>query len=164
MYPEIKKDIRTLLVDTEIFQRDLEIAEREYCNWLREHKINDLIQSIEYLKTLESEVIVMQVDCVALMGQTYQNHGDWQIFNHFHQAFLTLDNLLDELKKMKKTLGCILILPDQMKQLDRDWGRFRKPVNRIQKDILLGGDFQNVDKCPQGERRYKGYLSVASMM
>ncbi len=153
---DLKKDIRTLLVDTEIFQEDLEMTEREYCNWVRERKINDLAKITEYLKKLESEVIIMEIDCITLMGQTYQNHSTWQNFNRFHLTFLTLYNLLNELKKIRTLLGCTLIFPDQMKQLDTYWGGFRKPINRIQKDLITGETFRMYTKALTSNEDIKG--------
>lgn len=145
LYPILKKDMRTLLSDTELFQSGLETLERDYFDWARAQEENDLAKIIEYLKELESHVLMMEADCISFMGQIYQKNSTWQIFNRMHQALRTLSNLFNDLKNMRVDLHDSYIHPEQLKQLEIDWGRFRKMLTQIQGDLLGEEIFQDLD-------------------
>ena len=98
---ESRKDIRTLPVDAEVFQEDLEMTKRDLFTMVKGNRIKGLEKMSEYLKNLEYDLIIKQVDCITLMGQTYQDPGNWQLFNCFYLTFFTIDDLLKKLNKMR---------------------------------------------------------------
>lgn len=62
MYLELKKDIRTLLIDTAVFQNDLEMTKRECSIRFREYKENKSAEITDHMKKLESDLIITGLD------------------------------------------------------------------------------------------------------
>lgn len=164
MYLDLKKDIGTLLVETKVFQEDLEMTRRDCINLVKEHKINEWTDVIEHFKKLESALIIMQVDCVTLMGQTYQSQGTWQVFNRFYLTFYSLDSLLNELKHIRNRFVCSLNYPSQLKHSDIDWERSRETINQIRKYLLAGLDFYDTDQYSLINRGYKRFMTIGGTL
>lgn len=58
----------------------------------------------KYFNKLESEMMLMEIDCIEIMGHTYQGFGNSLLFEHCFDACASLDNLVKDLKKIRKNL------------------------------------------------------------
>ena len=74
----IRQDIRQLVHDAQGVQRGLDMLEQDHDDWARERQRYDLTQLIKRVNRLESDVSMMQSDCMS-MGLRYQEDGTWQV-------------------------------------------------------------------------------------
>jgi len=130
----IRRDIRQLMLGTKKLQRELGILEQDHDAWARERQQYDLIQIIKRVKRLESDVSVMQSDCMS-MGLSHHEDGSWQVVESLHRTFATLNILFNDLKQVRMELNNSYIHPHELKQLEIDWGQFRKTIGQIQKHL-----------------------------
>ena len=137
MYLMIRQDIRQLVHDAQKVQRALEKLEQDHEVWAREREQYDLMQLIKYVNRLESDVCMMQSDCMS-MCLSYQEDGSWLVLDSLHRVYATLNILFDDLEKVRTELKEAYIYSHDLKQLEIDWGRCRKSVNQIRKYIQDG--------------------------
>ena len=128
----IRRDIQQLVLDTGKVRRELDVLEQDQKTWAREREKNDLASVIDHLKELEFDVSVMQADCVSI-GCLQREDGAWRIIDSLHRAFVTLNILFNDLKKMRTELKEAFIHSADVKQLEIDWGRFSKTVRQIER-------------------------------
>jgi len=133
----IRRDIRQLVCDAQKVKRALEMLEQDHETWARERQQYDLKELINHVNRLESDVSIMQSDCMSI-SLSYQQVGIWQVLESLHCAFGALNTLFGDLKKVRTELSNEYIQPSDLKQLEIDWGRFRKTVAQIQEYLHNG--------------------------
>jgi hypothetical protein len=148
----IRRDIRQLLCDGQKVQKGLDMLEQDHEIWARERQQYDLKQLIKHVNRLESDVSIMQSDCMSV-GLSYQEVGIWQILESIHHAFEALNTLFSDLKKVRTELSDAYIHPTDLKQLEIDWGRFRKTIGQIQEYLHNGQNFlEQENSLPSSEQ------------
>ena len=136
----IRQDIRQLVHDAQEVQRGLDMLEQDHDDWARERQQYDLTLLIKRVNRLESDVSMMQSDCMS-MGLRYQEDGTWQVVDSLHRAFATLDTLFNDLKQVRTDLNDSYIHPAELKQLEIDWDRLKKTIGQIQKHLQDSENF-----------------------
>jgi hypothetical protein len=136
----IRQDIRQLVHDAQEVQRGLDILEQDHDDWARERQRYDLTRLIKRVNRLESDVSIMQSDCMA-MGLRYQEDGTWQVVDSLHRAFVTLNILFNDLKQVRTDLNDSYIHSAELKQLGIDWDRLKKTIGQIQKHLQDSENF-----------------------
>jgi hypothetical protein len=136
----IRRDIRQLVHDAQEVQRGLDMLEQDHDDWARERQQYDLTQLIKRVNRLESDVSMMQSDCMS-MGLRYQKGGTWQVVDSLHRAFATLNILFNDLKQVRTDLNDSYIHPAELKQLEIDWVRLKKTIGQIQKHLQDSENF-----------------------
>jgi hypothetical protein len=148
----IRRDIRQMLCDAQKVKRGLETLEQDHEVWARQRQQYDLAQLIKLVNRLESDVSIMQSDCISI-GLSYQQVGVWQVLKSLHRAFAVLNILFTDLKKMKTELSIAYIHSSNLKQLEIDWDRFRKTIGQTQEYLHNGQNFLEEDNSlPSGEK------------
>ncbi len=137
MYLTVRRDIRHMVLEIQKVQRGLDMLEKDHEAWARQCQQEDLKQLTGFLKRLESDVSIIQSDCMSL-SLKYQEDGTWTILDSLHRAFATLKDLFNDLKKVRRELDESYIHPEGLRQLEIDWGRFRKVIGQILKYLRNG--------------------------
>jgi len=130
----IRRDIRQLMLDVKKVQRGLGMLEQDHDAWARERQQYDLIQLIKRVNRLESDVSMMQSDCMSMV-LSHQEDDSWQVVDSLHHTFATLNILFNDLKLVRMDLNSSYIHPEELKQLEIDWDKFRKTIGQIQKHL-----------------------------
>jgi hypothetical protein len=143
MNPAVEQDIRKLMVDTEDLKRALDMLEQDHAAWARTREEKDLLKIIEHLKALEFDVSMMMSDCFSL---TY-HEGAGGLNQDLDRAFGRLNVLFGDLKKIRAQLNSSYIHRGELRQLEIDWGRFRKTIGQIRKDL------QDAERSPESEKK-----------
>jgi hypothetical protein len=136
----IRRDIGQLVHDVQETQRGLDILEQDHDDWARERQRYDLTQLIKGVNRLESDVSMIQSDCMS-MRLRYQVDGPWQVGDSLHRAFTILDILFNDLKQVRTDLNDSYIHPEELKQLEIDWGRLKKTIGQIRKHLQDSENF-----------------------
>lgn len=148
----IRRDIRQLVRDAKKVKRVLELLEKDHEAWARERQHYDLKQIIKHINRLESDVSIMQSDCMCI-SLSYQEVGIWQVLESLHRAFQALNTLFGDLKKVRTELSEAYIHPSDLKHLEIDWGRFKKTIGQIQEYLYNGQGFlEPQDTLPSGRQ------------
>jgi len=155
----IRRDIRQMLCDAQKVKRGLETLEQDHEVWARQRQQYDLAQLIKLVNRLESDVSIMQSDCISI-GLSYQQVGVWQVLKSLHRAFAVLNILFTDLKKMKAELGIAYIHSSDLKQLEIDWGRFRKTIGQIQEYLHNGQNFLEQENSLSSSEQVGNDLSM----
>jgi hypothetical protein len=130
--PILRRDIRQLELDAERVQRGLNMLERDYAAWGNQCRQNDLKKLIENLKRLESDVSTMLSDCTFLGRQYWKDHNV-PLIDRLHQAFISMNTLFSDLKKVRSSLRDTNVNPSGLEQLVIDWGRLKKSIDKTQR-------------------------------
>jgi len=120
----IKENIEQLILDAQEVKRGLKRLQAR--GWQQ----YDLKQLMEHVKGLEFDVSIVRMmlsDCMS-MSLGYQKNGSWQAADILKRAFAILDVLFNDLKQVRTDLDNSYIHPDELKQLEIDWERFRKRI------------------------------------
>ncbi|OPX37452.1 MAG: hypothetical protein B1H12_04810 [Desulfobacteraceae bacterium 4484_190.2] len=123
----IRRDIRKLLHDAQEVQKGLDMLEQDHDDWARERQQYDLVRLIKRVNRLESDVSMMQSDCMS-MGLIYHEDGIWQV-------------VFNDLKQVRTDLSDSYIHPGELKQLEVDWDRLNKTIGQIQKHLQNSESF-----------------------
>jgi hypothetical protein len=142
MKPALEHDISELMVDTEDLKRALDMLEQDHAAWARKREEKDLFKIIEHLKALEFDVSMMMSDCFSL---TY-HEGASGLNQDLDCAFGRLNVLFGDLKRIRAQLNSSFIHHGELRQLEIDWGRFRKTIGQIRKDL------QDAERSPEAEK------------
>ena len=161
MDPMIRRDIRQLVHDAQEVQRGLDMLEQDHDDWARERQQYDLTRLIKRVNRLESDVSMMQSDCMS-MNLKYQEDGTWQIVDSLHRAFAILDTLFNDLKQVRTDLNDSYIHLAELKQLEIDWDRFRKTIGQIQKYLQDSENFLKLKGDLLSGRKLKKSLGTFS--
>ena len=125
-------DMRQLVVDARKVQRELDMLAQDHKTWTKEREQNGLANLIDHLKKLEFDLSIIQADCVSI-GHIHQKDSAWQA--SLHRCFVILNNLFNDLKKMKREMNKAYIYSSDVKELEIDWGRFSKTVWQIESHL-----------------------------
>ena len=155
----IRRDIRQMLRDAQKVKRGLAMLEQDHEVWARQGQQYDLEQLIKLVNRLESDVSIMQSDCIS-MGLNYQEVGVWQVLKSLHHAFAALNILFTDLKKVKAELNKAYIHSSELKQLRIDWGRFRKTIKQIQDYLHNGQNFLEQENSLSSSEQVGNDLSM----
>lgn len=131
----VQKSIRELVQDVQEIQARLDNLEKDRKNWARNREENDLSDIMEILQQLESDISILQADCVISMTQYFDGKSDYDVFDILHGIFGILNTLFKDVKTMKKELKKSYIQASDLAQIKIDWGRFRKTISSIEKYI-----------------------------
>ena len=137
----LKRDIRKLMADTEGTKFALERLEKDHAIWARNSEEKDIEQFINRVKLLESDVSILMSDCFCLSSE-YEGRD----IEDFHQAYVYMNALFEDLKKARKDLNRTYVSPEELRQLEIDWGRFRKTIREIQKHLQAGENSPKIKK------------------
>ena len=133
----IRRDIRQLGFDAQAVREGLEMLVQDHEAWSKQYQQDDLKQLIENLIHLESDMSIIEVDCIS-RGFQYHRDGKRHVLDYLHNAFANLNILFNGLKKLRTELNKSHIHPAELKQLEIDWGRLRKTIGEIQKFLQVG--------------------------
>jgi len=136
----IRRDIRRLVHDAQEVQKGLGMLEQDHDDWARVRQQYDLTRLIKRVNRLESDVSMMQSDCMS-MGLRYQEDDTWQVVDSLHRTFASLDILFNDLKQVRTDLNDSYIHPGELKQLEIDWDRLKKMIGQIQKHLQDSENF-----------------------
>jgi len=104
---------------------------RQDCEtWSREREERDLVQLSDCVVHLEADVSLMQSDCMCA-GFRFKTRGSREMVETFHHAFSLLDSFFSDLKKVRRSLYESYIHPADLRELEIDWGRFRKAISQV---------------------------------
>jgi len=130
----LKRDMENLFGDTKKVKQGLEVLEKDHVAWTRDRERKDLVDILEGIQGLESDVSTLMGDCVSL-DQVRRNNG---IKGDVHQAFKGLNLLFEDLKTVRKEIDQSYASQEKLEQLEIDWARFRKTVEQIREDLQQG--------------------------
>jgi hypothetical protein len=133
MEPVLKRDVERLLNDTQRVEQGLEVLEKDHAVWAGDRERDDVLDILEGVKGLEHDVSTLMGDCVSSNKVRQSN-----MMGDFHQAFRGLDILFEDFKTVRKEIEQSYTNQDRLEQVEIDWSRFRKTVERIQKDLQQG--------------------------
>ena len=131
----VQNAIRELVQDVQGVQARLDLLERDRKSWARKREENDLAEMIEYLKQMESDVSILQADCVISMTQAFEGGNVFRVSYVLQVIFGGINILFDDVKTMKTELKDSYIQPADLAQLKIDWERFRKTIGPIEKSL-----------------------------
>ena len=131
----VQKAIRELVQDVQGVQARLDLLERDRKSWARKREENDLAEMMEYLKQMESDVSILQADCVISMTQAFEGGNVFRVSDVLQVIFGGINILFDDVKTMKTELKDSYIQTADLAQLKIDWGRFRKTIGPIEKSL-----------------------------
>jgi hypothetical protein len=130
----IRQDIRQLVLDAQKVRKGLEMLKQDHEAWAREGQENDLGNVFNHLKCLEFDVSMLQADCM-FVSRIQRERGAWQVLDRLHLAFVALNFLFMDLKKMKMEFQEACLYSADVKRLEIDWGRLSKTVGQIEKHL-----------------------------
>lgn len=152
----IKENIEQLVLDAQKVKGGLKRLKRDHTAQARGWQEFDLKQLMEHVKGLEFDVSIVSMiltDCMS-MSLGYQENGSWQVVDILKRAFAILDVLSNDLKQVRTDLNNSYIHPDELKQLEIDWDRFRKRIWQIQKSLQDGERLLKIkDVLPSSDER-----------
>ena len=131
----VQNAIRELVQDVQGVQARLDLLERDRKSWARKREENDLAEMMEYLKQMESDVSILQADCVISMTQAFEGGNVFRVSDVLQVIFGGINILFDDVKTMKTELKDSYIQPADLAQLKIDWERFRKTIGPIEKSL-----------------------------
>ena len=86
----IQQDIQQLVFDSNNRQMAIKELIKDSKAWARELENQDMARLAVNLKRLESDVILLQVDWITLIGQSHQEYSQYSTFEDFQRAFDSL--------------------------------------------------------------------------
>jgi hypothetical protein len=131
----LKDHMGKLLAETETAQKTLKAIEKEYPVWLWQWYAAEAARIKEYLYKLESEVTLIEVDCIEIMGRLYQGNGNNKVFEQCYLTYMSLDKLVDDLKDTRMNLNYPSVYYSDVQQLESDWMRFGKIISAIYQEL-----------------------------
>jgi len=140
----IQRDIEKLWGDTENVKQIFITLERDHSVWARKREEKDLAKLIERVKQLKVDVCLMMSDCLSF--SRYEEKK--AVIEEMHHAFACLNNLFQDLKTVKGDLNEVYIHPDEIKQLEIDWCRFKKAVGQIQEHLEDEKPYRSTEYVP----------------
>jgi hypothetical protein len=130
----LKQDIGKLMADTADTKLALERLEKDHALWARKREEKDLAEFIKNVQELEFDVSVLMGDCFFLSHK----EKNMRTMEGFHQAYVYMNALFQDLKKARNDLNEAYICPEELRDLEIDWGRLRKSIGKIQKHLQDG--------------------------
>jgi hypothetical protein len=133
----LKRDVRKLMADTEGAKFALETLEKDHVNWTSRREEKDIAQLLKRVKQLEFDVSLLMGECFCL---SYEYEGE--DIEDFHQAYVYMNALFQDLKKARKDLNRAYVYPEEFRELEIDWSRIRKSMGKIQRHLRVGKTLQ----------------------
>lgn len=120
-------DIRKLANDNLKLKSELEKLEQDHAAWASNREEKDLEKITSCLKRLEADVSVMAGDCSSQVSR----HDGNGLGEDLHHAYVHLNRLFEDVKKARTDLERAYIQPEEIGQMEIDWGRLKKTVAEI---------------------------------
>jgi hypothetical protein len=130
----ISRDSDRLLAHTERIKEGLQRLEQDCSAWARKREEKDLVELIEDLKGVETDVCLLLTDCTSA-DRPCPEEAPRVVFHDLHEIFACLDTLFDGVKKARLQLGTAFIPDALLDHLEIDFGRFDKLIGKLQKDL-----------------------------
>jgi hypothetical protein len=118
------------MFDTEGAKFALERLEEDHAIWARSREEKDITQLIKRVRQLEFDVSILMSDCFCLSHEYEESD-----IEGFHLAYVHMNALFQDLKKARRNLDKEYISSEELSELEIDWGRFRKSIEKIQKHL-----------------------------
>jgi len=151
MDPVLRQHIHKLIADSEDVKSVLELLENDHAIWARNREEKDLEKFSHRVKQLENDISLIMSDCFSF-SQQKENRAP---IEDFHLAFARVNDLFQDLKKVRLDFHEACIYPGELEQLEIDWGRFRKTIDQILKHLKRGQDFMIVNSGPSDDPGYR---------
>jgi hypothetical protein len=130
----IHRDSDRLLAHAERIKEGLQRLEQDCSAWARKREEKDLVEIMEDLKGVETDVCLLLTDCTSA-GRPCPEEAPKAVFHDLHEIFACLDTLFDGLKKARLQLGSAYIHDALLDHLEIDYGRFSKLIGKLQRDL-----------------------------
>lgn len=147
MYPEMQRDIRTFIADTDKVKQGLSKLKQDCALWNRDSERKDMTDLLEFLKQLETDVAIMEADWIGFISRSDKKRTAAQTVDTLQKAFVNLNVLFTDLKHLKSELSDAFILSANIEKFEVDWCRFGKTVDNILKNL---GATANKGRLPRG--------------
>ncbi len=96
-----------------------------------ERRQRDLTQLASRIVHLDFDLRTMLLDC-AILGRQYWKKHNVPLINSLHCSLAIMHNLLNDLNRIRPTLKKANVEPSTLRQLFKDWIRFKKSVGDMQ--------------------------------
>jgi hypothetical protein len=130
----LHRDTHRLTVDTERIKQGLEKLKQDCSAWARKRNEKDLVDLMEDLQGVETDVSLMLTDCISA-GCQCGEQAPKVVFHDLREIFRCLDTLFNGLKKARRQLAQDYIHPGIPDHLEIDYGRFRKLIEKVQRHL-----------------------------
>ena len=130
----LKNHMRSLLAETETAKKTIEVIEKKYPFWLWQWYVAEAANIHEYLFKLESEVTLIEVDCIEAMGSTYNDDNN-RFFDECYFTYMSLEGLIEDLRSVRVNLGNPSAYYSNVKQMKYDWIRFSEIVSEVYEEL-----------------------------
>jgi hypothetical protein len=143
MSDTMKDHIRRLMLKTFTAQKTLEAIEMEYPVWLWQWSSAESGSMEANLQKLESEVTLMEVDCIEMMGRLYHGNENGKVLEQCFATYMSLDRLIVDLKDIRINMNYPFVYFNNVERLQNDWMRFFEVFSEIP------GELRNneLEKC-----------------
>ena len=131
----LKDHIQRLLMKTSSAQKTLEVIEKEYPVWLWPGCTAEAGSIEKDLEKLESEVTLMEVDCIEIMGWLYRSNGNDNVLEHFFTTYMSLERLIIDLRGVRMNMNYPYAYFNEVEQLQDDWMNFFKFVSAVHQEL-----------------------------
>jgi hypothetical protein len=130
----IHRDSDRLLAHAERIREGLQRLEKDCSVWARKREEKDLVELMEDLKGVETDVCLLLTDCTSAC-RPCREEAPKAVFHDLHEIFACLDTLFDGLKQARLQLGSAYIHDAVLDDLEIDYGRFSKLIGKLQRDL-----------------------------
>ena len=130
----LRRDIDKLSVGAEEVEKNLETLARNHTASASGGQIKDLMQLIEHIKRLETDMSTILCD-FAFQGRQYQKEHNLKLIHNIHYSCNILNNLNDDIKKIMNAIKKSGIYHFELQKLFKDWNRFKKSIRQVQKSV-----------------------------
>ncbi len=127
----MKKDFKRLMLDTDKVQEYVEVLGQGRAVDAEEKGQRDLTQLASRIVHLDFDLRTMLLDC-AILGRQYWKRHNLPLINSLHYSLDIMHHLLNDLNSIKPTLKKASVEPSNLRQLFKDWIRFKKSVSDMQ--------------------------------
>ena len=131
----LKDHMGRLLAETERANKALRSIEKDYPAWMWQWYATEADKINGYLDRLESEVTLIEADCIEVMGRLYQGNGNNKIFEKCYVTYMSLNKILDDLRDVRINLHHPAAYYSDVKELETDWLRFSKIISAIYQEL-----------------------------
>lgn len=115
------------MFEAEKFHEDLETLVKDYEVWATDRQQSDLEKLMEHLIHIENGLNTTLSDCVSL-GRRYWKDHNLPVIDGLHRSHAIMDNVFNDLKRLRTALNEAYINPSDLEQLIIDWCRFKKSI------------------------------------
>jgi hypothetical protein len=127
----MKKDFKRLMLDTDKVQEYVEVLGQVNAVDAGGRRQSDLTQLASRIVHLDFDLRTMLLDC-AILGRQYWKKHNLPLINSLHCSLDIMHHLLNDLSSIKPTLKKASVEPSNLRQLFKDWIRFKKSVSDMQ--------------------------------